>query len=243
MDNPMSMVWSALRRRRLLATTLFAATLAAVLGLVYAMPDMYRSAATVMINPSAVPENVVRGAALTEIEPRLYAVTQEVLGERSGELREAYTRFLEDEKVPCLRKPFGVDAGARFDAQPWDSFRGDVVTLSQRLAGLLREDRRVVASGDGVGAANRLVDVLGRRDHASQWCGISPGPGIELIGFDPVGQGIEVVGVDVVRDSHGGSPQELGPGGHRVEHDRLVTPGRRGRPRRVGRSCHRRPRS
>ncbi len=58
--------------------------------------------------------------------------------------------------------PFGaVDAGAtRLQTAAWDSFRGDVVTLAQRAAGLLRAGQRVVVSVDADGPARRIADVL-----------------------------------------------------------------------------------
>jgi transcription-repair coupling factor (superfamily II helicase) len=56
--------------------------------------------------------------------------------------------------------PFGAAGGNRLDAQPWDSFRGDIVTLAQRLTGLLRDGSRVVVSVDADGPARRIADVL-----------------------------------------------------------------------------------
>jgi transcription-repair coupling factor (superfamily II helicase) len=59
--------------------------------------------------------------------------------------------------------PFGATGGSRLTAQPWDSFRGDVVTLSERLRGLLRDGRRVVVTVDADGPARRIGDVLGEQ--------------------------------------------------------------------------------
>jgi transcription-repair coupling factor (superfamily II helicase) len=56
--------------------------------------------------------------------------------------------------------PFGAATGERLDAAPWDSFRGDIVTLAERLRGLLREGTRVVVSVDADGPARRIADVL-----------------------------------------------------------------------------------
>jgi transcription-repair coupling factor (superfamily II helicase) len=55
--------------------------------------------------------------------------------------------------------PFGGE-GDRLAAQPWDSFRGDIVTLSERVSGLLRDGIRVVVSVDADGPARRIADVL-----------------------------------------------------------------------------------
>lgn len=48
----------------------------------------------------------------------------------------------------------------RLEAAPWASFRGDIVTLSQRMLSLLREGARVVVSVDADGPARRVGDVL-----------------------------------------------------------------------------------
>jgi transcription-repair coupling factor (superfamily II helicase) len=61
--------------------------------------------------------------------------------------------------------PFSSDGerAGRLDAAPWASFRGDIVTLSQRLRGLLRDGHRVVVSVDAEGPARRVADVLGEQ--------------------------------------------------------------------------------
>ncbi len=59
--------------------------------------------------------------------------------------------------------PFGALTGSRQTGQAWDSFRGDVVTLSQRLQGLLRDGTRVVVTVDAEGPARRIADVLGEQ--------------------------------------------------------------------------------
>jgi transcription-repair coupling factor (superfamily II helicase) len=59
--------------------------------------------------------------------------------------------------------PFGAAGGSRLAGQAWDSFRGDVVRLSQRLQGLLRDGTRVVVTVDAEGPARRIADVLGEQ--------------------------------------------------------------------------------
>jgi transcription-repair coupling factor (superfamily II helicase) len=54
--------------------------------------------------------------------------------------------------------PFTV--GERLAAHPWDSFRGDIVTLGARVLELLRSGTRVIVSVDADGPARRIADVL-----------------------------------------------------------------------------------
>ncbi len=56
--------------------------------------------------------------------------------------------------------PFGAAEGARFDAAPWESFRGDVVAFAERARRLLHAGLRVVVSVDADGPARRIADVL-----------------------------------------------------------------------------------
>jgi transcription-repair coupling factor (superfamily II helicase) len=64
--------------------------------------------------------------------------------------------------------PFGAAGGDRLAAAPWDSFRGDIVTLAQRLQGLLHAGQRVVVSVDADGPARRIADVLGEQGVATR---------------------------------------------------------------------------
>ncbi len=57
---------------------------------------------------------------------------------------------------------FGAPSTA---AESWPSFRGDVEAAAERLKSLLRDGMRVVATTNGRGPANRLVEVL--RQHAA----------------------------------------------------------------------------
>jgi transcription-repair coupling factor (superfamily II helicase) len=60
--------------------------------------------------------------------------------------------------------PFDAGGGVESLAgQPWESFRGDIVTLAERIAGLLRDGMRVVVSADADGPARRIADVLGEQ--------------------------------------------------------------------------------
>jgi transcription-repair coupling factor (superfamily II helicase) len=56
--------------------------------------------------------------------------------------------------------PFGASGGSRLTGQPWDSFRGDIVMVAERMRALLRDGKRVVVSVDADGPARRIADVL-----------------------------------------------------------------------------------
>ncbi len=58
---------------------------------------------------------------------------------------------------------FGAATGQRLDATGWDSFRGDIVTVAERLRRLLRDGQRVIVSVDADGPARRVADVLGEQ--------------------------------------------------------------------------------
>lgn len=70
-------VWGALKRRRWLAVLLFAGAFAAIAGVSFALPDYYRASASIMVNQATTPASI-RSSVSDELEPRLFAVTQEV---------------------------------------------------------------------------------------------------------------------------------------------------------------------
>src|SRR5207237_7583604 len=88
-------MWS---RRKWRATLVLLFVLAPVLTIARAMPDLYRSTATVLVEPQQVSEAVVRptdaGARsfwTNELETRLYTISQEMLSR--ARLEELITRF------------------------------------------------------------------------------------------------------------------------------------------------------
>jgi len=68
--------WS---RRKWLGILLFAVPLTAIVTLVMALPDVYRSSATVLIEGQQVPQELVRPTVVTELEFRLATLKQDVL--------------------------------------------------------------------------------------------------------------------------------------------------------------------
>ena len=82
------------------AIAVFAAVLAVSLGVVAALPPMFRSTATVLVDREQVPETFVRSAVTGEVETRLQRISQEVLS------RERLARLIERfDLYPQLPRP------------------------------------------------------------------------------------------------------------------------------------------
>ena len=80
--------WS---RRKWLGIILFAVPLTAVVTLVMALPDVYRSSATVLIEGQQLPQELVRSTVASELEIRLKTLSKDILGH--SRLQELISRF------------------------------------------------------------------------------------------------------------------------------------------------------
>lgn len=69
-------VWS---RRKWLAILVFALPFAAASSFLLSLPNLYRSTATVLVEPQQVPEAFVRPTVTSELETRLQTISQEIL--------------------------------------------------------------------------------------------------------------------------------------------------------------------
>jgi len=69
-------IWS---RRKWLAILVFALPLAAATSVIYSLPNLYRSTATVLVDRQQVPESFVRTTVTSELETRLQTISQEIL--------------------------------------------------------------------------------------------------------------------------------------------------------------------
>jgi polysaccharide chain length determinant protein (PEP-CTERM system associated) len=69
-------VWS---RRKWLAIPVFALPFAIAISAILALPNLYRSTATVLVERQQVPESFVRSTVTSELETRLQTISQEVL--------------------------------------------------------------------------------------------------------------------------------------------------------------------
>src|SRR5213594_324193 len=81
-------VWS---RRKWLAILTFVAPFSAAVSLVIALPSMYQSTATVLVDRQQVPENFVQSTVTSALETRLHTISQEILSR--SRLEALITRF------------------------------------------------------------------------------------------------------------------------------------------------------
>ncbi len=81
-------VWN---RRKWLATVVFMVVFAGSLSAIWALPSLYRSSATVVVDRREVSDSFVRSAVTGELEPRLDAISQELLSR--ARLEAVVTRF------------------------------------------------------------------------------------------------------------------------------------------------------
>jgi polysaccharide chain length determinant protein (PEP-CTERM system associated) len=80
--------WS---RRKWLALVVFAPPFVAAIGLIFSMPPLYRSTASVLVERQQVPEAFVRPTVTSDVETRLRTISQEVLSR--SRLDALITRF------------------------------------------------------------------------------------------------------------------------------------------------------
>ncbi|MFL6622888.1 MAG: GNVR domain-containing protein [Sulfurifustis sp.] len=91
-----SVLW---HRRKWLGILVFAAVFSAAAGLVAGLPDLYRATALVLVEQAQISESFAKSSVSSEIEPRLQAVTQEILSR--ARLQELIDRF---DLYPRLRQ-------------------------------------------------------------------------------------------------------------------------------------------
>jgi succinoglycan biosynthesis transport protein ExoP len=107
-------VWG---RRKWLALLTAAAVLTGGIALVYALPKLYQSTVTVVVDRHQVPESFVKSAVTTELEPRLNMLTQNILSrsrllalvERFDLYRGMRGRASEEDIAERMRKDVGVE--------------------------------------------------------------------------------------------------------------------------------------
>src|SRR5437667_812112 len=80
--------WS---RRKSLAILVFLVPFAVTVSLVKALPDLYRSAATLLVERPQVAETFVKSSVTSELETRLHTISQEILSR--SKLQDLITQF------------------------------------------------------------------------------------------------------------------------------------------------------
>src|SRR5438876_10698945 len=80
--------WS---RRKWLAILVFLVPFAVTVSLVKALPDLYRSTATLLVERPQVAETFVKSSVTSELETRLHTISQEILSR--SRLQDLIIRF------------------------------------------------------------------------------------------------------------------------------------------------------
>src|SRR3989475_9298930 len=81
-------VWS---RHKWLATLVFTGPFVVTVSLAIALPNLYRSTATLLVERPQVAETFVKSSVSSELETRLQTISQEILSR--SQLQELITRF------------------------------------------------------------------------------------------------------------------------------------------------------
>jgi polysaccharide chain length determinant protein (PEP-CTERM system associated) len=105
------------QRRRWLALLVFAIPFAAATSVVLAVPDLYRSTATVLVERQQVPESFVKSTVTSELETRLQTISQEILSrsklqgliERFGLYRDLHGQASTEQIVERMRRDITLE--------------------------------------------------------------------------------------------------------------------------------------
>jgi succinoglycan biosynthesis transport protein ExoP len=108
------------RRRKWLGIVLFVVPLTAAVAMIMALPDLYESAALVLIERQQVPEAFVRPTVTSELEVRLHTISQEILSRsrlealiaRMGLYPDLKDRAPVDEAVNRIRREIRLELRA-----------------------------------------------------------------------------------------------------------------------------------
>jgi uncharacterized protein involved in exopolysaccharide biosynthesis len=105
------------RRRRWLATFIFAIVFTAVTSVAVFLPDVYESIATILVERQQVPEAFVQATVTSGIDLRLQTITQQVLSrsrlegliDRFGLYADVLQRVSLEEVVETMRKDIVIE--------------------------------------------------------------------------------------------------------------------------------------
>ncbi len=185
-------------RRKGLGITVFAAVLAVSLGIVAALPPMFRSRATVLVDREQVPEAFVRSAVSAEVETRIQRISQEVLSrERLAGLIERFNLYpqlprpstnesaIEEMRRDNVLEPKVVDQGGRITTVGFGlTYRGGdpvkVADVTNALAGLYVERNSKIRERQASDTAQflkaQLTDMKAKLDEQERRIGQAPLP-------------------------------------------------------------------
>jgi protein tyrosine kinase modulator len=126
-------VWS---RRKWLATLMFAGPFAVTMTFAMALPDLYRSSATLLVERPEVSETFVKSSVTSEQETRLHTISQEILSR--SQLQELVIQF---DLYPEIRKRVTTEEviermrrDIRMEFKGADTQFGRVTTISFTLS-------------------------------------------------------------------------------------------------------------
>ncbi len=110
-------IWA---RRKWLAIVVLVVPLAAGVSVVAALPSLYRSIATVLVERQQVPENLVKSTVTSELETRLQTISQEILSRarleglinRFGLYADQRDRLSPEALIEQLRRDIKLDVRA-----------------------------------------------------------------------------------------------------------------------------------
>jgi succinoglycan biosynthesis transport protein ExoP len=126
-------VWS---RRKWLAILTFIGPFAAAVSLANALPDLYRSTATLLVERPEVSETFVKSSVSSEQETRLHTISQEILSR--SRLQELITRFDLYQEFRKLATPEDaierMRRDIRIEYKGGDPYAGRVTTISFTLS-------------------------------------------------------------------------------------------------------------
>ena len=186
-------------RRKWLGLIVFVAVLAISLGLVAALPPMFRSRATVLVDREQVPEAFVRSAVSAEVETRIQRISQEVLSrERLAGLIERFNLYpklprpstnesaIEELRRDIVLEPKVVDqGGGRLATVGFGlSYRGNdpvkVAEVTNALAALYVERNSKIRERQASDTAQflkaQLTDMKAKLDEQERRIGQAPMP-------------------------------------------------------------------
>jgi succinoglycan biosynthesis transport protein ExoP len=90
-ESALELAWALWHRRKWYGVVVFAVAFGGLASVVMGLPDLYRASATILVDQAQVSESFARSSVTGDVEPRLQALSQEILSR--ARLQELITRF------------------------------------------------------------------------------------------------------------------------------------------------------